>query len=231
MASNERLLKLGLLFAADMDVSHDEQPEYYSFHHKLIQEHLASRFLTNNVKQDRESFKTFFPVWWKTAKHREVVRFMVEMGADIMEQVCAVYADGVFHRGYVSNDAMSLVDELLKEAVPSSPALHITPIVSYCSKTGIHSAPIRQAMLSSHVVVVKDVQDVELLPTEPDTTEPVTLENLTKAVFIEDCKSDVVQHVMDSIQNVPLTHLYISYRSRYRGEGKDICYFTHVTLP
>ncbi len=220
VAADERLLRLGLVFAADMDVSLEEQPEYYSFHHKLIQEHLAARYLTQKVKKDREAFGTAFSDWEKDigeGPHREVLKFMVGMDASIMEHVCRTYAD------YMTTEPhdidLSELTDLQKQAVSSGTASQnsASPIAVYDSDPDqeILSLPIRQALLSAHLVLVDDV-DVEDLPISVKTEKNEICQHHTRALLMEDCSYDVVQHVMESIQGIPITHLYMD------DCGKDV---------
>ena len=221
MAADERLLKIGLLFAADMDVSLEEQTEYYSFHHKLIQEHLAARFLTQKVKHDRESFRTFFPEWDKDimyGRHKEVVGFMVGMDASIMEQVCTAYADYITHSPHLLDDDLLFLNNLQNEAASTStpPITNTMPIVTYdyswhTKHTDISSIPISQALLSSYIVIVKNVEDLGLLPPLQKIERRNTKIYHTRALLMENCSYEVVQHVVESIQGIPITHLSILY--------------------
>ncbi len=226
VAADEQLLKLGLLFAADMDVSLEEQPEYYSFHHKLIQEHLAARFLTAKVRNDRESFSTVFPDWETDIRdsNTEVLGFMVGMGAPIMEHVCRAFAEYVTMRGgWVDlNDwDLSVVTDLQKEAVSSGTASpNSASAVALYDSEEISSLQIRQALLShrTHLVIVKGVKGLLPLPVKTEIDE--TCQHHTRALLMEDCSYGVVQHVMETLQGIPITDLYISKCGKdYKGES------------
>ncbi len=292
LAADGQLLKLGLLFAADMDMSLEEQPEYYSFHHKLIQEHLAARFLTQRVKNDWESFRAVFPDWQKDIEkgpHREVLKFMVEMDASIMEHVCRTYADYVTTESYRTVGDLSVLTDLQTEAVPSGTVAASTvalyhykcdsvrsitdhlfsgyewdsdesisdhslrvdecdfdpaiPNLSFreddcdfdkalsnlsiredeCdSDKAIPNIPVRQALLSAYLVVIEGIKDLGLMPLPVKTDINETCQHHTRALLMEDCSYNVVKHVMESIQGIPITHLYMKDCSTgYNGSDSD----------
>ncbi len=215
-----------------MDVSLDEQPEYYSFHHKLIQEYLAAKFLTQNVKHDKNTFDRAFPTrrWSDTEllfkdlvfkkwcdisdEHRDVVAFMLGMGAPIMDQVCMAYADSAFSH---PSDDVSFFNYCQKEADSvSNGALNSTlAYTAYGCNTEESTIPLNQALESSHIVMVNGVQDVDLQLPPPMTTKPVPCQYNTRAVFIKSSSEVVAQCVMGS--NVPITHLYMERVGSKKG--------------
>ncbi len=222
VAADDRLINLGLLFAADMDVSLEEQPEYYSFHHKLIQEHLAATFLTKEVKQNRETFSNAFPGWWVIHwSHRELIRFMMGSGAPIMDHLCKAYADYLVQGQSInminhSDIDLSLLNDFQKEAVSASPALldnTTMPIATYgCSKDqGTPCLPIREALLSSYIVLVQQGELRGLLPLAQKNDMHDPCQHQTRALFMSWCSYKQVHHVMRSIQGIPITHLFMNY--------------------
>ncbi len=203
VAVNEEVLKLGLLFAADMDVSLEEQPEYYSFHHKLIQEHMAARYLITKVKQDRENFSHVFPHWRKIEySYREVVKFMLGMDESIGEQVCGAYADHL-----VEDRSYLLPVYLLRYRVLLNNSIKIYD-GSKCNK--ISNLTVREALLSSlYVVAFENVKDQQILHHSSGTGIHYTCQHRTKAILMIDCCLEVVQLILGFIQGIPITHLRI----------------------
>ncbi len=217
-AADERLLKLGLLFAADMDVSLEDQPEYYSFHHKLIQEHLAARFLTQRVQQDRESFSTVFPHWKDIRKsYEKVVKFMVGMDASIIDHVCKVYADHVIQERYLRDADLLFLKDLQIVSISNTSSTNPSSLTLFdCDPIkGRSHITLGQALLSSYIVLVKDAGSLlGLLPHTLKTDMHDTCQPRTRALFIGECSYENMQQIMKSIDGIPITHLFM--------EGCDI---------
>ncbi len=70
------ILKLGLLFGEDQDVTGEDLPEVLSFKHLLIQEYVAAIYITHKILEDQRFLETAFPTWAAIEKRREVVRFV-----------------------------------------------------------------------------------------------------------------------------------------------------------
>ncbi len=75
MKASEDLLKLGLLFGQEVDLTTEDLPEVLSFQHKLIQEYLAAIYVAKQIKDDAAFINKAFPSWEKIGMHREVLRF------------------------------------------------------------------------------------------------------------------------------------------------------------
>ena len=187
-------------------------------------------YLTQHLKQDKEGFEKAFPAWWHTQlsfnellsrkwshigwEHKNVVQFMLGMGAPIMEQVCGVYADANTIQSSFHLSDISFFNDLEKEAnsVRTAPPQHISAFTAYSNlagATGISNIPPNQALSSSYIVMVNGAQDVDLTTPATKTTKHIPCQHNTRAVSIRACKEGIMQHVMDS--NVPITHLCIDY--------------------
>ena len=79
MAESPDILKLGLLFGEDVDVTTTDLPEVLSFQHKLIQEYLAAVYIAGNIKRDKSLLKNELSTWDKIKGHKEVVKFVCGM--------------------------------------------------------------------------------------------------------------------------------------------------------
>ncbi len=138
---------------------------------------------------------------------------MLGMGAPIMGQVCKVYAEWVIQKGYLDHfdDDLSLLNEFQKETISKNTETQTNPSTTYRGyrSQGISSFPIRQALLSSYIVMVRKVEDAGLLPPAIQPAIHNTCQHQTRAVLMKECSSDVVEHVMGSTRGVPITHLYI----------------------
>ena len=129
IAESETILKLGLLFAKDAELTPQGIPEVMTFQHKLFMEYIAAVYLSEQTKQNPEYIKSVFPTWKDIEKHSEIFKFtcgllkdtgadhIVDHAVECSKQYCLEQLEGGKFLSFFKNDRMfSTLDAIQREA-------------------------------------------------------------------------------------------------------------------
>ncbi len=119
------LLKLGLLFGQDVDITTEGLPEILTFQHKLIQEYMAAIFVAKQIKADAAFLSKTFPTWKIIETHCEVLRFasglLAEHDAGPMANHIAniLVKDTHYELGFPTDFPPTIMQESTQEIIES----------------------------------------------------------------------------------------------------------------